>query len=907
MSSKPTGSVASDPTSSPGDKQHRPSKTAKTGAVKTTLGDDVNAPSSDVNMSESVPAVSDGKPSPVPRTGGDKDKTRDPEEVDDCPMDDLDSAVKVDSPSPDVFPAPGKHEVDEKTDDAGVRFGKDELHSYNASSAPSGSNVTPEKEDGNTNNKPSSSASASASQKGNDFDVTVDDDAVFTVSNIAPDDANTVRLALGCKPKSRHPMGLFVTLRLRLETPKNVHRSKHPAEYRAYVCSGVSQILKALQSIDKSAAFLHVYSDHDGIAPAFDDPEKTLSWTELTQTYGHASNQWIFHRSSFKSEQGGKGKSMSKHQRRKKRKAAKRNAEKSAKRDATADDDVGQEGTYDDYDGPGNLWLTLRLTTELSEDYVLNNARSALDDDKGIYIKNCQELHTRAEYALIMIHKSLCLTAVTKVLIEALQVQEQSMFKYQGLNRKFLREEVDESTGEVVLSQDPMPPLTLRWSQPPPLKSSKQGGKQHVISAEDRQLGSIVLLEASPDALVRLSTIIAQLRGNDAFQMLLGHKASFLDIGTRLPSFDNLSEMSTWKTNVQCNRGFNIMYDSITIPGLNNPYVNLKIQLSDPSQRSTRRSTNLRRVLTSTLVPSTWNDSVAHLACQVCPVLNSRNGAYGSTTIVYSGASPERQLIFANMAAHPVTWFYGFLTKECGYHPDMVHSLLKRSFTDSAHDIIMADEEGDWDSESWTVSTAVTRTQSQHLEQNLAENLHLDVSELLKTRRAVDESAARAALFRHKGMHPDSDVRTGHQTNDEYSRGTGVQYDASTVHSEQTNTFNENRQKKYAAAKLKLAENTAEMATKDRKIEDQEKLIAKLLQRFGKLDENDILSDSESEESDSADDDDDNEQSDDDTSTSEEEDESNDFSDASDSQMDLCIDLCNTEEDNDDNDSNQES
>eukprot|EP00986_Skeletonema_menzelii_P017326 scaffold19035_cov144-Skeletonema_menzelii.AAC.1 len=97
------------------------------------------------------------------------------------------------------------------------------------------------------------------------------------------------------------------------------------------------------------------------------------------------------------------------------------------------------------------------------------------------------------------------------------------------------------------------------------------------------------------------------------------------------------------------------------------------------------------------------------------------------------------------------------------------------------------------------------------------------------------------------------------------------------------------------------------MATKDRKIEDQEKLIAKLLQRFGKLDENDILSASESEESDSADDDDDNEQSDDDTSTSEEEDESNDFSDASDSQMDLCIDLCNAEEDNDDNDSNQES
>ena len=116
------------------------------------------------------------------------------------------------------------------------------------------------------------------------------------------------------------------------------------------------------------------------------------------------------------------------------------------------------------------------------------------------------------------------------------------------------------------------------------------GGKEHVISTEDRPLGSIVLLETSTAAFDRLGPIIAQLRSNNAFRMLLGHKASFLDIGTRLPSFDNLPEMSTWRNNVRCNRGFNAMYDSVTIPGLHNPYVNLKIKLEDPSQKSSRRA-----------------------------------------------------------------------------------------------------------------------------------------------------------------------------------------------------------------------------------------------------------------------------------------------------------------------------
>ena len=226
---------------------------------------------------------------------------------------------------------------------------------------------------------------------------------------------------------------------------------------------------------------------------------------------------------------------------------------------------------------------------------------------------------------------------------------------------------------------------------------------------------------------------------------------------------------------------------------------------------------------------------------------------------------------------------------KCGYHHDMVVALLTRSFTESDHDIIMADEDGDWNSESWTVSTATARTQNQDLEQNLAENLHLDVSELMKTRLA-----ARAKLLLQKGMHPAAEVPTGRQTHAAYSRSTGVSYDASTVNSEQTNTFTENPQKKYDTAKLKLAENTAELATKDREKEVQKKLIAKLLRQVGKHDENDILSDVDSAESDSSSDDDD-ESSDDDssTSTSDKDDNSKGYTNASDSQMDMS----NAEED----------
>ena len=93
-----------------------------------------------------------------------------------------------------------------------------------------------------------------------------------------------------------------------------------------------------------------------------------------------------------------------------------------------------------------------------------------------------------------------------------------------------------------------------------------------------------------------------------------------------------------------------------------------------------------------------------------------------------------------------------------------------------------------------------------------------------------------------------------------------------------------NCQKKYAAAKLKLAEHTASITTADGELEDRKKLIAKFLRHVGKHDENDIFSNVDSAESDSSSDDDD-ELSDDDssTSTSDKEDDSTEYSNASDS------------------------
>ena len=64
-----------------------------------------------------------------------------------------------------------------------------------------------------------------------------------------------------------------------------------------------------------------------------------------------------------------------------------------------------------------------------------------------------------------------------------------------------------------------------------------------------RNQNYVTLLEA----LARYSPVIAQLRANNAFQTLIGHKASFLDIGFCLPAQDNLQAVSNWTRSIHCN------------------------------------------------------------------------------------------------------------------------------------------------------------------------------------------------------------------------------------------------------------------------------------------------------------------------------------------------------------------
>ena len=121
------------------------------------------------------------------------------------------------------------------------------------------------------------------------------------------------------------------------------------------------------------------------------------------------------------------------------------------------------------------------------------------------------------------------------------------------------------------------------------------------------------------------------------------------------------------------------------------------------------------------------------------------------------------------MAAHPIPWFYAFLTQELGYDHYMVVALLKQSFVESEHEIVVADEDAEWNSDSMTVTTANAKMQSKDLEQNMSKGLHLSVSELILSRNAVDFGTARAELFRKKGFHPEAEIPTDRPNNDALS------------------------------------------------------------------------------------------------------------------------------------------
>jgi len=168
----------------------------------------------------------------------------------------------------------------------------------------------------------------------------------------------------------------------------------------------------------------------------------------------------------------------------------------------------------------------------------------------------------------------------------------------------------------------------------------------------------------------------------------------------------------------------------------------------------------------------------------------------------------------------------------------MVVALLKRSFVESEHEIIMADEDVEWNSDSMTVTTANAKMRSKDLEQNMSEGLHLSVSELILSRNAVDSGTARAELFRKKGFHPEAEILTDRPNDDALSYGTGVSHDASTANSEQTYSFNDNRMKKYTESKLKLATSAATIASQSRQMDKQNRVIEKLKKRMQKMQSN---------------------------------------------------------------------
>lgn len=135
------------------------------------------------------------------------------------------------------------------------------------------------------------------------------------------------------------------------------------------------------------------------------------------------------------------------------------------------------------------------------------------------------------------------------------------------------------------------------------------------------------------------------------------------------------------------------------------------------------------------------------------------------------------------------------------------------------HDIILADEDVMWNAESMTVTTVATMRQEQSLQDDIDEGLLLPLSELIRSRQTVDDGTERAKMFSGRGYHPDAEIRDRHGDEEEaISYGTGVSHDASTVNSEMTFSFNDNRKQKYAANKLELAQSKATIADKDRKI-----------------------------------------------------------------------------------------
>lgn len=801
--------LVSSPSKSVG-KQARPRKTPK---LATSPGKDATAKpgDDDLTMIDASPVDSSPKEDTTDQPDGAlncSDVEMKEKEDEDGKAASMDGTRKnVPAPQPPVVPT-------------GVRFGENQFLDFETTSTPSGFTVTPMKQV-----RPTDSASQTAGPF--EFDVSKDfdmGDHLFSVENLPnAEEVNIPSLQLGTKPLSSSEHGRFVSLRIVIpdNLAEGVSKQNYDNTVKKYVCEEIRDVLRALQVLDPTARFLHVYKDYTGPDSPYDDPNVVITWTVASNVLGFPGNPWVMRypsKASKTKKSNGKRRGL-----KGKKRSTKENKNKGESTSATDDGESALPR-------PRALWITMRLKSKTEEEYLLTSVRSELTGDTGIFDKPCQELRTITEFAIIMAHHSLCLIAIKRILIECLLKQEEAMFTQQGINRKYFSQTRDADSGTIIHVQQPSPAIALRRREPPQI-----GRKKKATSDSDDHTASIILLDMSSSSLVRFRPVIAQLQANLAFQKQIGHKIDFLDVGPRLPKADNLKEVTTWKRRIDVNNGFNFMYDYKIIRGLCNPYSKVRVKMADKSQRSPIRTVNICRALTEYLVP--WRnangslDRVPHLACQVCPILNSQNSDYGSTTIVYSGSSVERQIIFANLAATPIPWFYAFFTEELGYHSDMVCALLRRSFPGSENEIALADEDVTWNSESMTVTTVANMRQAQSLQEDMDEGLHLPISELIRSRQEVDAGTTRAQMFAGKGFRPEAELPSNQQGDDDaISYGTGVSHAASTVNSETTYSFNDNRRHKYAQNKLELAKSKATLADKDRQIADLMKRMEQMQQ-----------------------------------------------------------------------------
>jgi len=167
-------------------------------------------------------------------------------------------------------------------------------------------------------------------------------------------------------------------------------------------------------------------------------------------------------------------------------------------------------------------------------------------------------------------------------------------------------------------------------------------------------------------------------------------------------------------------------------------------------------------------------------------------------------------------------------------------ALLKRSCHNNEA-AIMADEGVTWDHDSMTVTTAQSIDSNRGYQENIRECLHLPVVDLLRSKARIDHGEERASTFLRQGVNPNASITDPREADsDHISRATGLSHDVSTVNSELTNAFNDNRKMKYAANKLELAESKATIADKDATIRLLQQQMAELV---AGVDNNSNLSD----------------------------------------------------------------